>query len=61
MLLFSNLEDVKIGSKKYNHVSMLKLTVAGGFKEQNLSESQKSNLDILRKEAQTNNFKLNII
>jgi len=61
MILFTNLEDVKIDSKKYNSVAVLKLTVEDHFSENNLSNSQKETLFILRKEAKVNHFELRIL
>lgn len=58
MILFTNLEDVKVGSKNYNSVAVLKLTVENYFSESNLSNSQKEILFLLRKEAKVNNFKI---
>ena len=58
MILFTNLEDVKIDNKKYNSVAVLKLTVENHFSESNLSNSQKEILLALQKEAQINNFKI---
>jgi len=58
MILFTNLEDVKIDSKKYNSVAVLKLTVENHFSESNLSDSQKEILSRLYKEAKLNGFKI---
>jgi hypothetical protein len=60
MILFTNLEDVKIDNKKYNPVAVLKLTVENNFNEGNLSKSQKKILSLLRQEAEINNFKINL-
>ena len=60
MILFTNLEDVKVSSKNYNSVAVLKLTVKNHFNEDNLSSSQKKILSLLRKEAKVNNFKINL-
>jgi len=61
MILFTNLEDVKIGSKKYNSVAVLKLSVENHFSEKNLSASQKKVLSFLLKEAKANHFELRIL
>ena len=61
MILFTNLEDVKIDNKKYNSVAVLKLTVDGHFSKNNLSNSQKEALIVLRKEAMANHFELRIL
>ncbi len=58
MILFTNLEDVKINNKDYNPVAVLKLTVENHFDENNLSVSQKEILSLLREEAKVNNFKI---
>ena len=56
MILFTNLEDVKIDSKKYNSIAVLKLTVENHFSENNLSDSQKEILSRLYQEAKINGF-----
>ena len=61
MILFTNLEDVKINNKNYNPVAVLKLTVENHFSEDNLSDSQKEILLTLRKEAKANHFELRIL
>lgn len=58
MILFTNLEYVKIGDKNYNPKPILKLTVKSHFLEKNLSVSQKKILSLLGKEAKTNNFEI---
>jgi hypothetical protein len=58
MILFTNLEDVKIDSKKYNPVAVLKLTTEGGFKPSQINNSQKNILGILSKEAKINKFQI---
>lgn len=61
MILFTNLEDVKIDRKKYNSVAVLKLSVENHFSEKNLSASQKKVLSFLLKEAKANHFELRIL
>jgi len=61
MILFTNLEDVKVDSKKYDSVAVLKLSVENNFLEKNLSRSQKEILSILQKEARINHFELRIL
>ena len=56
MILFTNLEDVKIDRVNYMPKPVLKLTVKGGFRSNNLNESQRNNVDLLNKEADTNGF-----
>lgn len=61
MILFTNLVDVKMNSKNYNSIAVLKLTVENHFLENNLSNSQKEMLLILQKEAKANHFELRIL
>lgn len=61
MILFTNLEDVKIDGKNFNPVAMLKLTVENHFNENYLSVSQKEILSVLYREARTNGFGVKII
>jgi len=56
MILFTNLKNVKSGSKEYNPIPVLKLTTGNGFEIKNLSEIQKKDLDLLKREAKLNNF-----
>ncbi len=56
MILFTNLEDVKIDNKKYKPVAVLKLTVENHFDFRNLSKTQKKILELLHKEAKINGF-----
>ncbi len=58
MILFTNLEDVKVDEKNYNPKPMLKLTVKNHFSEGNLSVAQKKTLLLLRKEAKANSFEI---
>lgn len=61
MILFTNLEDVKIDNKKYNSVAVLKLSVEDHFSKNNLSNSPKEVFLILQKEAKENHFELRIL
>jgi len=61
MILFTNLEDVKIGNKNYNSIAVLKLTVENHFLESNLSTSQKEVLSCLYREAKINGFEIKIL
>ncbi len=61
MILFTNLEDVKIGSKNYNAKPVLKLTTKNHFNPTQLSVTQKKTLELLRKEAKINNFEIKIM
>lgn len=58
MILFTNLENVKIDNKRYVPIPILKLTTENGFKAENLNKSQKEILALLRKEAKVNSFKI---
>lgn len=58
MILFTNLEDVKINKKQYTPVAILKLTTEKGFKVNKLNQSQRNILNLLSKEAKINSFKL---
>ena len=61
MILFTNLENVKIGSKNYSSVAVLKLTAENHFSRNNLSNSQKEVFSTLQKEAKINHFELRIL
>jgi hypothetical protein len=61
MILFTNLEDVKIGNKNYNSTAVLKLTVENHFSQSNLSDSQKEVLSYLYREAKINGFDIEIL
>lgn len=58
MVLFTNLEDVEIGGVNYNPCPILKLTTGSGFDVGSLNESRSEMLDILKKEANMNGFRL---
>jgi len=58
MILFTNLEDVSIGGVKYRHVPILKLTTEKGFRIESLNKKERETLTKLRKEAETNGFKV---
>ena len=58
MILFTNLEDVKIDGKEYNSVAVLKLTTEGGFNPNQINRSQKNILVLLSKEAKRNKFQV---
>jgi len=60
MILFTNLENIKINGKSYNPIPVLKLTVEHGFNLNNLTRTQKNNLHLLRKEAKLNGFEIRI-
>jgi len=58
MILFTNLEDVKIGNEKFTPIPILKLTTAETFKIVDMNKSQKEMFEVLKKEAQINNFNI---
>ncbi|MDH7517865.1 MAG: hypothetical protein QHH19_05935 [Candidatus Thermoplasmatota archaeon] len=58
MILFTNLKDVIINNKKYNSISLLKLTTKKDFKLSKLNKKQKQFFTLLKKEAKTNDFKI---
>ena len=58
MILFTNLEDVKVYKQKFNPSPILKLTTVDNFKLQDINKSQKEMLEVLKKEAKTNNFRI---
>ena len=58
MILFTNLEGVKIGEITYNPVPVLKLTTGSGFNIESLNDSKKELLFILRREAKINGFRI---
>ena len=60
MVLFTNLENVVIEGIKYNPVPILKLTTGNIFDICSLSNTKKKMLDMLKKEARTNSFRIKI-
>ena len=58
MILFTNLEEVRINDKHYQSLAILKLTTSKRFDMSKLSESQKKVLNLLKKEAQLNRFRV---
>ena len=58
MILFTNLEEVKVDDKEYNPVPVLKLTSDERFDIDKLSSSKREILETLMKEAKTNGFKV---
>ncbi len=60
IILFTNLEDVKIGGKNYNARPILKLTIENNFDPAQLRATQKKDLELLEKEAKTNGFEIKI-
>ena len=58
MILFTNLEDVKIENKNYKPMPILKLTTAKDFDIKKISNSEKETLNLLKNESDTNGFKI---
>ena len=60
MILFTNLENVFVNSHKFCPVPVLKLTTNNEFKENLLSNSKRKFLNLLKKEARINGFRIKI-
>ena len=58
MMLFTNLKEVKINGKNLNPVPILKLTTGDNFSIEKLNDEQKKFLEVLKKEAKTNGFRI---
>ena len=58
MILFTNLENVKIDNKYYNPIPILKLTTGSGFDIENINDPDKKILNLLKKEAKINKFRI---
>ena len=58
MILFTNLEHLKVGEEDYIPVPVLKLTTDSGFSLNSLSTSQSKLLSALEQEAETNGFQV---
>lgn len=58
MILFTNLEEVRVDGEDYNPVAVLKLTVEKGFSEKDISKTQGETLSILKQEAELNGFRI---
>lgn len=58
MILFTNLEKVKIGSIEYTPMPILKLTSDMKFSKESLRKSQVDRLRLLKKEAEENGFQV---
>ncbi len=60
MILFTNLEDVKVEGHTYNRIAVLKLTTGSRLSEYRLRESESRLMNVLRQEAQINHFRIAI-
>jgi hypothetical protein len=58
MILFTNLENVKIDRINYNPVPILKLTTGKRFSLESINSSQEDLLNTLKKEATVNRFRV---
>lgn len=58
MILFTNLEDVRINGESFKPKPVLKLTVKNHFDIRKLSETQKRILELLNKESKINKFEI---
>lgn len=58
MILFSNLEGVRLERHIYNPIAVLKLTTEPGFSKQELNSREMNLMEILKREAHTNQFKI---
>jgi hypothetical protein len=60
MMLFTNLNEVKVGGRQYSPVPILKLTSRKKVSRDALSQKQVEVLKKLKDEAETNNFKVQV-
>ena len=60
MILFTNLENVKMDGKEYSPIPVLKLTTNDRFDEKLLSKSKFNLFSLLKKEAKHNGFRIKI-
>lgn len=58
MILFTNLQEVKIGVKQYSPIPILKLTSDIKFSKELLRQSQLEQLKLLRRESEVNKFRV---
>ena len=58
MMLFTNLQNVKIDGKNFNPVPVLKLTTTAPFDPEKAGGAQKRTLELVKKEARKNNFRI---
>ncbi|MHC1592741.1 MAG: hypothetical protein ACXQT1_01520 [Methermicoccaceae archaeon] len=60
MALFSNLKNVLVDGREYTPVPVLKLTTGSGFKVEMLSKSKMKMLELLKREAAENGFRVKL-
>jgi hypothetical protein len=58
MILFTNLEEVKINGRNYTKTPVLKLTTDSNFELRKLNKSTNETISLLKKEAKTNGFRI---
>lgn len=58
MIIFTNLEEVRVDGELYNHKSVVKLTSRKGFDYEKLSKKGKEEYSKLKQEAEINNFSI---
>jgi len=58
MILFTNLEDVKLGDKKVKPIPVLKLTTGNKFNIKNIKGSEKRLFNLLNRESEANKFRI---
>jgi len=60
MMLFTNLENVKVDGQEYNPMTVLKLTTNSRFNENLLSKLKRRLFNLLKEEAKYNKFGIKI-
>lgn len=60
MILFTNLENISFNGCEFRPIPVLKLTTTNEFIENLLSKSEREFLNLLKKEAETNGFRIKI-
>ena len=60
MMLFTNLENLRVSERRYIPIPIVKLTTGGGLNLQSQSSRRKNMLVNLRNEAETNGFRVSI-
>ena len=58
MILFTNLENVQVDNKNFISIPIVKLTTNENFDVNRLNQSQKESLELIKKEAKLNGFKV---
>ncbi len=60
MILFTNLEDVRVNGQNFKSAPILKLTTGHNFNIRTINKPQRLVLDVLKKESSVNNFKIKL-